>query len=109
MKLLAVIPAVSLGFAAPSLAEGWVLDGRHLSPVSENVGTTFYDPNSPAAVQRLCEERLQYAEQMVAKALSDFNVELTLSAQGVAGGFEGINCQLTSKRNVELTIEGTKD
>ena len=104
--VLSAAPPVWAQDGLPSGLSGWVL----YPPVS--AGMTFYDPSAmdPEELRKArnasCQYIARYAEEQMVKAISGFDIEVTLSLKGNSENTEGVACTLTSKRSSEFAFSG---
>jgi len=86
---------------------------EYLAQLLSGYGDTFYQPVSddladPETKKRHCVERLKHAAQFLGSQLQGLSYELVLSATGETPPIKGVDCRITVKNDLSVTIE-TKD
>ena len=98
--------SLSLGQAQSSEGAGYV---RELLEVYAENGTVIYDPTSQESKDFHCKQTLRHAERLLSRALAEFDYTVSLTIVGKSPEVAGLECGLSSERQVSIKYEGSDE
>ena len=83
------------------------------SSMAESTGEqkawVLYPPASGADLQDYCETRLRYAEEELAKLLTDYDYTFTITATGKSKELIGTSCSIEAERSFTIKSTGQEN